>query len=93
MYISIRRYKTNQAAEFTRKVQDEFVPLISKQPGFVGYYAIEAGGDTWVSISVFDNQAQAEDSNRLGGDWAKKTGLIADPPEITAGKAVVHKTK
>jgi hypothetical protein len=95
MYVSIRRYKTNRAAELTRKVKEEFVALISKAPGFVAYYGIEAGTDTWASISIFDTQAQAEESNRLAADWVKKSvaSLVAGTPEVTAGNAVVQKTK
>jgi hypothetical protein len=95
MHISIRRYKTNRAAEFTRKVQDEFVALISKAPGFVAYYGVEAGADVWASVSIFDTQAQAEESNRLAADWVKKSvaSLVSGPPEVTAGNAVVQKTK
>ena len=93
MYLSIRRYKTKSSAEFTRRVQAEFIPLISKTPGFVAYYAIEAGDDVWASVSIFDTQAQAEDSNRVGADWAKNTGLTGGPPEVTAGKVVAHKMR
>ncbi len=83
MYISIRRYKTNRAAELTRKVQDEFVALISKAPGFVAYYAIEAGADVWASV------------NRLAADWVKKSvaSLVSGAPEVTAGNVVAHKTR
>ncbi len=95
MYISIRRYKTNRAAELTRKVQDEFVALISKAPGFVAYYAIEAGADVWASVSIFDTQVQAEESNRLAADWVKKSvaSLVSGAPEVTAGNVVAHKTR
>jgi hypothetical protein len=96
MYISIRRYKTiSSAAELTRKVQEEFVPLISKQPGFVAYYATEAGNDVWASVSIFDTQEQAEDSNRVAAEWVKKSvaSLVGGPPEVTAGNVVAHKTR
>jgi hypothetical protein len=94
MYISIRRYKTESSAEVTRPVQEEFVPLISKAPGFVAYYAIEAGDDVWASVSIFDTQAQAEDSNRVAAEWVKKAvASLVGPPEVTAGKVVAHKMR
>jgi hypothetical protein len=95
MYISIRRYKTNRGAEVTRKVKDEFVGMISKAPGFVAYYGIEAGADAWASVSVFDSQAQAEESNRVAADWVQKSAasLVSGAPEVTAGNVAVQKTK
>ena len=94
MHISIRRYKTKSPADITREVQEEFLPLISKSPGFVAYYGIEAGRNVWASVSIFDTQSQAEDSNLLAADWARKTvGPMVEDLDITAGNVVVHKAK
>ena len=92
MYISIRQYKTNQAKEFTKRVNESWVPLISKVPGFIAYYAIEKA-DGWASVSIFKDKAGAEESNRMAPEWVKKNaaGLVVGP-EITAGEAVIHKT-
>lgn len=93
MYISIRRYHSQAPAELSQRVKKEFVPIISKAPGFAAYYAIEAGGDVWASVSIFKTQKQAEYSNRLAAEWAKKSGIsLAGPPELTAGKVVAQKT-
>ena len=94
MHISIRRYKTKSSAEVTRLVKEEFVTLISKAPGFVAYYGIEAGADVWASVSIFDTQAQAEESNRLAADWVKKTvASLLGAPEVTAGNVVTQKMR
>ena len=94
MYASVRRYKTKSSAEFTRRVQEEFVPLISKVRGFVAYYGIEAGADVWASVSVFDTQAGAEESNRVAAEWVKKTAAsLVGQPDVTAGNVVVHKVR
>lgn len=92
MYISIRRYKTNQPKEFTERVNETRVPLISKVPGFIAYYAIETA-DGWDSVSIFKDKAGAEESNRMAPEWVKQhaAGLVVGP-EITAGEAVIHKT-
>jgi hypothetical protein len=96
MYASIRRYKikTGEKAKLDRLVKEEFVPLISGLPGFVDYYAIDAGFDYWASLSVFSTRAGVEESNKLAADWVKKktAGMISGPVEITAGDVVVHET-
>ena len=96
MYGSIRRYKTSPgaAAELAQRVNQGFVPIISKAPGFVAYYVVDAGNDVVASVSVFQDQAGAEESNRMAAGWVKENiaSLLPGPPEITAGAVTVHKT-
>lgn len=95
MYASIRRYKVNSAAaaEIAQRVNEGFVPIISKAPGFIAYYALEAGNDVVASVSVFQDKAEAAESNRLAADWVRQNiaALMAGPPEITAGEVFAHK--
>ena len=95
MYASIRHYKVKSgaSAEIARKVNSGFLPIISKAPGFVAYYLVDAGHDVNVSVSVFQSQAGAEESNRLAADWVKQNlaALIEGAPEITAGEVSAHK--
>jgi len=92
MYISIRQYKTKQAKEFTKRVNESGVAIISKVSGFIAYYAIETA-DGWASVSIFKDKAGAEESNRKAPEWVKQhaAGLVVGP-EITAGETVIHKT-
>ncbi len=96
MYASIRRYTTSPgaAAELARRVNQGFVPIIGKAPGFVAYYVVDAGNDVVASVSVFQDQAGAEESNRMAADWVKENmaSLVSGSPEITAGAVTVHKT-
>ena len=96
MYASVRRYKTTPGspAEISRRVNQGFVPIISKAPGFVAYYVVEAANDAVVSISIFQTEAEAEGSNLMARDWVKANiaALFAGPPDITAGTLSVHKT-
>ena len=96
MYASIRRYQIKPGAmpEITRRVNEGFVPIISKAPGFVAYYLVDAGNDIGATVSVFDDQAGAEESNRMAADWVKENiaALVASAPQITAGEVVGHKT-
>ena len=71
-----------------------FVPIVSKAPGFVAYYVVDAGNDVVASVSVFQDQNGAEESNRMAADWVKENiaSLVSGPPEVTAGAVTVHQT-
>lgn len=97
MYASVRRYDgvdPGSVDEVMRLVGEEggFASIISKAPGFIAYYALDAGDGVVASISVFEDQAGAEESNRMAADWVKEhlASLLPNPPEVTAGEIVVH---
>ncbi|MEE9604218.1 MAG: hypothetical protein V3V70_01495 [Candidatus Scalindua sp.] len=96
MYISIRRYQTDPGVvkELMLKINETFVPIISNAPGFVAYYGVNAGGGVLTFVSIFEDQAGTEASNRMASDWIKQHGLLLfpNPPEITAGEVMVGKT-
>jgi hypothetical protein len=95
MYASIRKYKSSDVAETVKRVHEGFVPIISKAPGFVAYYVVDGGGGSLASVSLFETQGGAEESNRMAADWVKANlaSLMAGPPEITAGEVEVSKTR
>ena len=89
MYVAVRRYEVKPGSEdeIGRTVKEGFVPIVSKAPGFIAYYAISRDGFA-CSISVFQNQAQAEESNRLAAGWVKTVGhLFPKAPQVSAGEA------
>ena len=99
MFISIRNYKlTSQdpkaRGELTRQINDLFLPQISKAPGFVSYYAVDAGSGTLATVSVFESQSGAEESNRQAADFLKKNlpALASGPPEIASGEVIASQT-
>ncbi len=92
MYVSIRRYETTSVEEVARRVQEGFVPIMRQAPGYIAYYAIDVGAGFVASISIFETQAQADDSNRMAAEWVRQNivELFAGPPELTAGPVVAH---
>src|SRR5215813_2779671 len=99
MYISIRKYKLNSQdaktrGELTRQINDIFVPQISKASGFVSYYAVDTGSGTLATVSVFESQSGAEESNRQAADFLKKNlpSLSSGPPEIISGEVIASQT-
>ncbi len=95
MYVSVRWYEMNPAAvdEAMRQVEEGFVPIISKAPGFIAYYALDTGDGVVASISIFADQAGAEESDTVAEEWVMEnlTWLLPYPPDITAGEAKVYK--
>ena len=92
MYISVRRYQSEQMDKVIRLAQEEFVPIISQRSGFIAYYIIDQGDGGAATISIFENQADAEASNAMAAEWVKDslTDLVSGPPDITAGEVKVH---
>jgi len=77
VHITIRRYKTASPKEVTPIVNERFFPLISSVAGFIAYYGIELGEDGWLSISVFESAAGAEESNRVAAKFIKDNPDLA----------------
>jgi hypothetical protein len=96
MYATVRRYEgVTDPGETGRRVNEGFVPLVSKIPGFVAYYWVDAGGGVMISTSVFQDQSRADESNRSAADWVRQNlaTLLPNPPQITAGEVVAHNAK
>jgi heme-degrading monooxygenase HmoA len=98
MYVAIRRLKAQPGSidEAIQRVENGLVPILSSVPGFVEYYAVQVGEDVGLTISVFETQEQAEESNRKAADWVKQNlaPLAAGPHEIVAvGEVRVRKGK
>lgn len=95
MYGTLRRYKIapGSADRLAREVQESFVPIVSKLPGFREYFWINSGDNVMCSLSIFDNRAGAEESVRKAADWVRERNLgslLPNPPEITTGEIVAH---
>ncbi len=97
MFTSIRRYEglsPGTIEEITKLVKEEFVPIVSAGAGFIGYHLVDAGNGVMVTISLFETEAAAEESNKAAASWVKETlsGLLPNSPQITAGEVRIDKT-
>ncbi len=98
MHMTIRLYELDPdwVDMLLRRVTEEFVPMIRDAPGFLAYYALDAGDGTVASVSVFEDQAGAEEWNRLAADWVRRelTSMLPNPPErVISGKVDVYELK
>src|SRR5262245_12029037 len=97
-YLTVRRYAgVTDSKEAARRVQEGFIPLISKIPGFISYYWVDEGDGVMVSVSVFATREAEEESNRVAADFVKQypnvARLLPKPPQITAGQVVARAAK
>ena len=99
MHATVRRYEgvdQSRTVELTKKVGETLLPSLSKLPGFESYYLIEAGNGVMSSIGFFDTSAHADESTRVAASWVREEKLetaLPNPPKVTAGEVVVHKTR
>lgn len=98
MYATIKRYEgvdERRTDELVKNVDEKLVPRLHKMPGFSGYYLIEAGNGVMSSIGFFETSAQADESTRVAATWVRDEKLekaLPNPPKITGGEVIVHKT-
>jgi hypothetical protein len=99
MFATIRRYESVDQArtsELVKKADETLLPSLSELPGFNGYYLIEAGNGVMSSIGLFDTSEHADESTRVASNWIREQKLetaLPNPPKITTGEVVVHKTR
>jgi hypothetical protein len=98
MHATVRRYEgvdQGRTDELVKKVDETLLPSLSKLPGFEGYYLIEAGNGVMSSIGLFETSTQADESTRVAANWVRDEKLetaLPNPPKITDGKVIAHKT-
>ena len=94
MHVSIRRYvgNTGLADELAAR-SDEVKAVIEPVQGFKDYYLVKANDGT-TSITICDDRAGVEESNRAAAAWIKENipELSAAAPEITSGEIVFSTT-
>jgi ketosteroid isomerase-like protein len=96
MFAAIRRYQGKQAgqtAETIRRVRGGLLPILTKQPGFRSYQAVEGANEVAVSVSIYDSPAAAEAANQAAASWVKDNlAELVGPAEITVGEVALSAT-
>jgi hypothetical protein len=96
MYVAVRRYEGVSDPQKVAKVAEEgFVPIISELPGFVAYYAVDAGDGVMAATSVFEHKDAEEQSTFRAGEFVGEhlAPLLPNPPQVTAGEVVNYRAK
>ncbi len=98
MFAAIRYYRAEPGSidEVAKRVREGFVPLIRETAGFVSYFVLAPADreGAIVSVSVFEDQESAEESNRMAEDWVgQNLSELVVTPEFAAGQIVVYKSR
>ena len=98
MFATVRRYEgidVSHKDELKRKVNESLAPRLSKLPGFSNYFLIDTGNGVLSSIGLFETSTQANESTRVASEWVRDEKLekiLPNPPMVTDGEVIVHKT-
>ena len=91
MYAVIRAYQGNsELANALAEREEEVRQLISGISGFKAYYLLKLSEGT-STVSIFDDQAGAEESSRVAAAWLTENlpDLKVAAPYITAGDVLL----
>jgi hypothetical protein len=91
VHATVRNYRgSSDLIDLLVENEDAVRSLISGIDGFRAYYLVRTD-DGGLSISVFDDEAGAEESNRVAADWVRENAsdVRPDPPEVSAGEVVI----
>ena len=98
MHATIRRYEgidESRTDELVKNVDENLLPRLTKMPGFKSYHLIEADNGVMSSIDFFETSEQSDESTRVAATWVRDEKLekaLPNPPKITGGEVIVHKT-
>jgi heme-degrading monooxygenase HmoA len=71
------RLKSEAAAQFTRKMEDEIIPLLRKQKGFLDEMTLIAqGGKEVYAYSFWETSADAEKYDK--NEFVRVTGMLTN---------------
>jgi hypothetical protein len=93
-YLAIRQYQLapgHTMEELVATVGNGLVPILLQVPGFREHFLVETSEGV-LSISVFADQAGADESTRRAADWVQQNlaDFFAGPPTVTTGSVWRH---
>jgi len=95
MHASVRRYVVGAGSidALMHRIDQEFAPALSQQPGFVGYFALDIGCGAIETISIFRDTASAERSNELAAAYLAENlaEFEMTRTDVTAGEVCVSR--
>jgi heme-degrading monooxygenase HmoA len=94
-FASLRRYRlrSGSVAELMHVVDDVFAGQIEEMDGFEAYHALDCGGDEIVSISLFRDQAAAEQSDERALEFIRDelSDFEIERTEVIGGRVAVSR--
>ncbi len=97
MYVTVRRSKHfGGTDEIVQRAKEGLIPTLKTLPGFVSYDIFSLQDNVVMGITIFDNQAAAEEANKSFVVWAREQdlrSLLTGPHEVLSGEALIHVTE
>ena len=96
MFAAIRYYRTapDSVDEVVQQIKEGFVPVIRDTPGFVSYFVLTPRHNEIVSVSVFEDQRGAKESNEKAEEWVRQNlSELLPAPEFADGEVAVYEAK
>jgi hypothetical protein len=92
MHASVSRYRVMDVDALVEAVQGELVERVKTIEGFVGYFVIDGGDGTVISITLGDIEEAVEASTVQVQHWvvARAAHLVEGAPNVTAGEVRVR---
>jgi uncharacterized protein YbjT (DUF2867 family) len=95
MYVSVRRYTIGAGSvdALARRLEREFAPALSQEPGFLGYQAIDTGDGELETISAFSDPESARRSEELAAAYVAEhlAEFEMERIDIAEGEVVVSR--
>ena len=88
MYATLRWYADPDLAGKLKERGDEVTSVISGIPGFRAYYLIRSDAGT-ISVSVFDDESSANDSNQAAATWLSENMPGVSASNVAGGEVVL----
>jgi hypothetical protein len=95
MYATLRRYTGNpDLATKLLAHRKDIESLIRGVKGFEAYYMVKTG-DGIVSVTICEERAGTEESNKKAATWIKEnlSAVVKRAPELIAGEVVMQLTE
>jgi hypothetical protein len=88
VYATIRSYSGSALADALVTREDDVRQVVGTIAGFRAYYLVRTADGNAVTISVFDDQAGAEESTRAAAAWVGENlaDLAVSQPQVTTGE-------
>jgi hypothetical protein len=94
-FASVRRYtlRTGSIGELMHIVDEVFADEVEAMDGFEAYHALDCGGGELVSISLFRDQAAAEESDERALEFVRRElgDFDIERTEVLGGEVVVSR--
>jgi hypothetical protein len=93
MYASVRDYEGNsELVDALLDNEGEVRRIISEIDGFEAYYLIRTAEGTAVSVSVYDGESSASQSNEVAANWIREnlSDMPISAPRVFAGEVALN---